>query len=286
MNKYYTSSENQGELYRDDYLQAMTICIAAIYEDSGIIGAADRALTYGDINFQNGKSKVYKLTDNAVELVAGNVSIHPTVYEALKKEIEKSGITNISDMASMFVNESSKYKIKMELAQIGQLIETPRSAAENIIAEEVKRITSNSIINPPKGQELLAIIAGIDESGTHIYQMINTRIDCKDMAGYACMGLNYISADNQIVSLNYERIDSKASVLWKVYQAKRSAEIASNIGKDTHMFIIDKAKGFRFVPKYVMDILKSNYDLHLEVINQSTKKIEDVLNEGIKTNDF
>jgi len=58
----------------------VTVCIAAIHDGNCILGAADRMLTAGDIQFQPEQSKIYPITTSIVAMISGDVSLHAEIY--------------------------------------------------------------------------------------------------------------------------------------------------------------------------------------------------------------
>ena len=62
----------------------MTVCIAAICNNSVIFGASDRMLTAGDIQFEPQLQKNYLLTSKIVIQVAGDASVQAEVVQLVR----------------------------------------------------------------------------------------------------------------------------------------------------------------------------------------------------------
>ncbi len=100
----------------------MTICIAAICQLEGnplVVGASDRMLTVGDTTeYEPPQHKVYRLTPQAVLMIAGDTSAQTTIGRSTHLEIEASGIVEIAEMANIFAKNFALHRRKEAEAAI------------------------------------------------------------------------------------------------------------------------------------------------------------------------
>lgn len=85
----------------------MTVCVAAIF-DSGILGASERMLTAGDIQFQPPQPKIWPITTSIVAIIAGDVSVHAEIFSEMQLVVynriqqEPDNWWAVKDVADMY----------------------------------------------------------------------------------------------------------------------------------------------------------------------------------------
>lgn len=62
----------------------MTVCVAAICDSKTILGASDRMLTAGNVQFQPPSSKIYPITASIAIMVAGDMSLQAEIVSDLQ----------------------------------------------------------------------------------------------------------------------------------------------------------------------------------------------------------
>ena len=67
----------------------MTVCIAAICRNGVVLGASDRMLTAGDVQFEPEREKIFPLTTSIVALTAGDASLQDELMSKLRVEIDR-----------------------------------------------------------------------------------------------------------------------------------------------------------------------------------------------------
>lgn len=65
----------------------MTVCIAAIFEERAVVGASDRLLTAGDVQFEPDMSKVKKLTNSILAMTAGDAWLQAEIIDHVKRAV-------------------------------------------------------------------------------------------------------------------------------------------------------------------------------------------------------
>ena len=68
----------------------MTICVALVCENGGtILGASDRMLTAGNVQFNPPASKTYAVTTSIAFMVAGDMSIQAEIIAEVREKISE-----------------------------------------------------------------------------------------------------------------------------------------------------------------------------------------------------
>lgn len=66
----------------------MTVCVAAIFEQTGILGACDRMITAGDVQFEPALPKIRYLTTSCVAMIAGDANLQADIFQGVKSEVD------------------------------------------------------------------------------------------------------------------------------------------------------------------------------------------------------
>jgi len=274
----------------------MTVCVAAICDNNThIIGASDRMLTAGDIEFQPPQTKIWGLTNSIVAMVAGDMTIQSEIYQKVfnividRIKIDPSNWWKVKDMAELYSNCYSELRFKRAEKEIlwplgldkDKFIKQQKEM-DTTLVQKIAKLLSNFEI---PGTE--TIIAGndeyIDKIMPHLYVIHNERVSCNDATGFACIGLGYWHANSQFMSSGHTRFSSGPRTLQITYQAKKKAEVAPGVGKETDMFIIGPELGsFRPIKEEVVFDLDKIYNNYLKKIKDVDKKTEKRLEEYLK----
>jgi hypothetical protein len=101
----------------------MTVCVAAICKSLGsafptILGASDRMLTAGDIEFEPDRSKIFPLTSSITIMLAGDsamqleVMLDVNAQVAARIKFDPKNWWNVRDVADLYVRYYNKAKLK------------------------------------------------------------------------------------------------------------------------------------------------------------------------------
>ncbi len=261
----------------------MTICIAAISDKSkSIIFASDRMVTanYPPIEFEHNKSKITKISNKCIMLSAGNALANDDIMWGLKNKI-KTDLEQIpiKQIAENLKNIYSDYRLKkaeeIYLKSRGITLDIFYKQGRNLLLPESYFQIERSIFTFNYNLEL--IIAGVDDSGAHIFGIRNPgTIDCYDSIGYHCIGTGSIHSLSSLILDSYDFNDGLELNIFKVYKSKRNAEVAPGVGKLTDMGYIkdNKIIGLK---EEIINELENLY-------NEYSKKSENINVEVLKNN--
>lgn len=257
----------------------MTVCIATIAA-GGVLGASDRMLTAGDVEFEPDTPKINPVTNSIVVMTAGDSALHAeilrdvhlTVTERIEKE--PKNWWRVRDIVGLYLRYYNSIKLKRAeshiLAPFGldqsSFIAKQQSMVERFVSEISEKLMRFQL---PLVQ---AIVAGVDMDGgpgiyPHIY-VIEASDDsgqahyaCYDTVGFAAIG---IGSRHALSVLMNARHDPTTTDLFKAvlltYMSKKQSEVAPGVGVGTDMFTIRPQLGsFIGVPPHILEKLEATY---------------------------
>ena len=106
-----------------------------------------------------------------------------------------------------------------------------------------------------------ALIVGKDLDGAHIFVVRDGQLSCEDAVGFAAIGMGSWHAESHLVSSGYAKTKPFPEMLYLAYAAKRRAEVAPGIGKETDIFTVGPDLGMStLIQPQVLTVLKGMYD--------------------------
>jgi 20S proteasome alpha/beta subunit len=261
----------------------VTICIAAICEVPNrgpvIIGASDRKVTAGDIQFEPETQKLYPFSDYIVALVAGDL--------AAQKEICDYTFYNrpqtVQETVRMYCQQIGCYNNRQAeqvvLAPLGMTMQNFLDNQRRMSPEFVNRV-ANEMARESAGIE--TIICGIDNVGTHLYSIDAAgRYFCNTAIGFAAIGDGANHAQSQFMFARYTPRWVLSRAMQLMYTAKKRAEVAPGVGLQTDLFFIADRGRANFYPplteglEQAYKILTEAQDRAVEESNQALEKFMD-----------
>ncbi len=271
----------------------MTICVAAICDEySRIIGASDRMLTAGDIQFQPQAEKLWTITNSIVCMVAGDLAVQTEIYQDVYREVGeriKSDPTHwqtVKSVGEIYV----KYYFALRSKRAEAAILAPLGLSKETYIDRQRDLSPG--LSSKIATELLnfsmpevgVIIAGRDELGLHLYVVENGEITCRDRVGFAAIGAGYWHANSQLMFAGHTAGTSGQRALTTVFAAKKRAEVAPGVGTATDMFMIGPNLGSYFtVDETIVENLGNLYRKYTEQSEALFTKHEGEVNEYIKS---
>jgi hypothetical protein len=231
----------------------VTVCVAAMAQYLGngiIVGASDRMVTSGDIEFEQEQRKIHPLTNAIHIMVAGDLGIQTDLLHEIEawkdnhlEQFPEIWI-KVKDVADEFHGSLVRWKrraacdaILTPLSLDYERLVSP-DISENLAMQLSKEIL-NFQISP-----IEAIVMGIDASGSHIYIVDNVSgVTCHDWTGFAAIGGGAWHANSQLMFAGHVKARDFAETIMLVYSAKRRAEVAPGVGEQTDMVVIGPRLG-------------------------------------------
>ncbi len=266
----------------------MTICLGAICQDyKTIVVAADRLITsyYPPIEFEHGTPKIENITNSFVALTAGSATEHTELFQMTKSRVFGKASPQVQDIINAvkdsFVGLRMKGAEEKYFKPKGLTIE---EYYKNIRLLPVELAITYDRILEKASLNIDILIAGIDSTGAHIYQISDPGIsDCFDAIGYGAIGSGYLHAAQNFIFNNYLPIYSLEGCLYVVYESKRVSEKSPGVGEATDMAIITK-NSTRTVDDKIMKVLCDLYTKKMNerkpILDEAEQALKEVLTEG------
>ena len=227
----------------------MTICIAAICDNNNAaVVATDRMVSanFLALEFEHPDAKIDELAKTCVGLSAGDALATTELWGGTKGRIQTFKSPSINAVAEFAKDQFVEIRQKRAEA----LVLKPRGIGFDDFYQQgiIQRLPPDLAMQLDNNIQrcevpVTAIIAGIDSTGAHIYGITDPGIaTCYDRLSYHAIGSGEIHALLHIIGANHQRTNSVNHTVFAVYEAKRHAELAQGVGKDTDMMVITKGK--------------------------------------------
>jgi hypothetical protein len=230
----------------------LTVCIAATSVDGSIFCAADRMVTVGDIEMESPVPKMHMITTSIIVMPSDDdAALHTEILSAATGAVSHqigaapTKWMPVSLVVSLYIKAFNDVKAKMaEQVFLSPLGLTQQSFLLHMATMEKSLVTriSEDLINY-KLPAMSVIIAGLDSSGSHIYEVHNGESGCFNTIGYAAIGAGARHARAHFMVSNQSHNTSIAESLWATYLAKKRAEVAPGVGETTDIAMLGPQLG-------------------------------------------
>ncbi len=260
----------------------MTVCVAAMAEKNTIVGASDRMLTAGDVEFEPDQYKIWQFSTAIVALVAGDSTLQSEILKRVDIDIKKrinddpNTWVSVKDVAATYckkyrelLREHAEADILSPLGlDVDKFLKRQgkmRPELVNAIAEKLTDYEFPSLLE--------TIFIGTDNDGplgdkgqkliyAQIYATEKVKLASLTTVGFAAIGSGKSHAESQFMFSGHSPRHSFSDTMLLTYAAKKRAEVAPGVGKTTDMVVIGPGLG---------SLLKVE-DAHLEKLDQIYQK--------------
>jgi len=261
--------------------QNMTVCIATVCENNSlVIAASDRMITIEipPIEFEHGIPKIEEISKTCVALTSGSALKYVDLFREVKEKLTRLTTPSIPEIVEKMTEcyiEQRKKKLEEELLKSrGFTLDSFYPNVRNLPPEI--GITIDAQIQN-YDHDLTILLAGTDEKGPHIYQIINPGTSANfDSIGYGAIGSGWHHAVYCFIANNYiNRVPTKEA-LYITYEAKKHAESAPGVGKATDICIIGE-KGIKILSENVIQELEKIYQEKMKLHTSRTETIQNLI---------
>ena len=236
----------------------MTICIAALCDDGkSCVVAADRMGVFGQgslLEFKQDDSahKIHKLNERTVLLHSGSVQDSAKIasgYRLLENDSDPS--TRLDEALAKLLREERDSQIRRSVGgdfDYEKLIAAITAAPTGPFRELWEQVRKMSL------GEMLLVAADTDGYSIHFHSSPNFTV--KSDLHYAAVGSGGIYARAALTIQQYTQKCDVASGLFRVYTAKRAAELVYGVGEPTDMALLTPC-GFTEIEQSTMDELEA-----------------------------
>jgi hypothetical protein len=245
----------------------VTVCVAAICESASILGASDRMLTSGDVQFEPRQTKIEPLTNSIAIMVAGDSAMQAEIIHNVRAVVwqrvaaDPKDWWNLRDVAELYQRFYNHARAKRSenavLAPLGLDTKEFLRRQREMEPQLVRELTSE-LLNY-RAPSASAIVTGIDPSGPHLYISSNGQLNCQDSVGFASIGAGHWHANSQLMFAGHTRSTSFPETLLSVYSAKKRAEVAPGVGNATDMFAVASIGSYLAIGDHVLERLEQIY---------------------------
>jgi 20S proteasome alpha/beta subunit len=218
-----------------------------------IIGASDRMITAGNIEYEPPRSKISRITTYTVALSSGDVPIQAEVLNRTCSQFgrvsaDNPDIYSVEEIADAYGRNLVDYKSQIIertiLRPIGFTWQTYRKGYPDETPSWFKKAIMR-VFQDIDLPETDTIIAGVDETGAHLFVIdANGYSSRLDSIGFASIGAGESHAKSQFMFERHTPSKSAEDTLFLTYLAKRRAEVAQGVGKETDLFYISLKEGY------------------------------------------
>jgi hypothetical protein len=243
----------------------MTICIAAMGQngnDEVIVFATDHMVTIGELGqFEHSILKWREIVPKTIAMLAGN----PIFFDDLTKlSSETLSFSEITREIHQNFKQKRKDIIKSEIYDIygvddgfirGALAAAIPNQHIAKILDQISQYNLQTQILLVGFESQQAQIAVVDESNIANFRVIN----------FNAIGSGMIQAINTLMFQKHGKNDDVLTTLYDVYKAKRNAEVAQGVGKETELLVLSQKTGCTRINDAQLNILCQIYKLELKM---------------------
>src|SRR5258708_5039477 len=219
----------------------MTVCIAGICnQGKTIVVAADRMVTAGppmNLEFEHDRSKVSKLTSSCAAMNAGDALLAHDILRSVRGGLQNE--PDVDAVVGLLVEaytRARQVRIEEQLRAIGLTLAT-------FLAEGLKQLGPlfpnmvQQVTQMNANVELL--VAGFTTQGDARVAFVHNpgAVRWFDPLGFHAVGSGGMHAAMALISLGHSISDPPERAVLNVYEAKRKAEVAPGLGRQTDVLV-------------------------------------------------
>jgi hypothetical protein len=222
----------------------MTVCIAAISgdgADSQIVVAADRMVTYpGFLEFEHRGSKIVELNEKALVMVAGDSLIGGRLAREAAGAVpgDPPAAADIAADLGMRYDATRRQQMEDQVLRSRGLTLADFYGRHGTLGQQGAMVIDQQLAMFNLNVELL--LAAVDQNGAHLHTVHNPGGGDRnhDAIAYAAIGSGAIHVLPAMTGFRHGPGAPHAETLVRVYAAKRQAEVAPGVGKDTEVAVV------------------------------------------------
>lgn len=272
----------------------MTICIACTCEQSSknpkngkIIAISDRMITVDALmlEFEHALPKLEEITQSSLVMLAGDALTPTDIIRDVKSHSRKEKVTDLRSLARLVAETLANHRKRLVeenvlrprgFVSFEDYYENATSVPSDLANTLDQEIVSFEDVHDIAGVDIL--LAGLDDTGPHIYLVSSPGTStCFDAIGYHAIGSGDSQAIATISSYGYVDAFSSNTALYVAYDAKRKAERAPGVGRETDIRIID-SRGIHEISRESATSLEKTYQ---DKVNSDSKWLETLPNFGL-----
>lgn len=252
----------------------MTVCVAALCRWNygtaaegdtrhAVIVMTDRMITAGDVQYEPPQTKHAHITPTIMLVIAGDYSLHSQAIKKTVQRFETSSSATPEQVAAFYGRAIQSIKLKeaedIFLAPLGLNSDSFLAQQKDMAPHFVSLLTDQ--MQAYRGEETDALIIGASDGVVDIYGVdAKGMVACRNDVGFAAIGSGSWHVKSRLMSVGYSNSSSFAAALSFVYAAKKAAEVAPGVGRNTDILLVFK-NGYE---KLRPDVANKLHELYAE----------------------
>jgi len=244
-----------------------------------VVVASDQMVTasFLALEFEHPGGKIEKISKTCVGLTAGDALAHTELFRACRGKIKVLQSPSMELIAQhvkeQFVELRSKRAEDFFLKPRGMTLSAfYQDGIMKQLPTELAMGLDNNIQNARFPLEI--ILAGVDESGAHIYGVNDPGVtNCYDRLFYHAIGSGAGHALLHIIGNNHHEGASIRETLYIVYEAKKKAELAQGVGAATEIGFVARA-GIRILSDGEQNLLE---DIYIKRMTPQLNEVQELI---------
>lgn len=257
----------------------MTICIAAIGKDDKgneiVVFATDHMVSNPQIgSFEKTIDKFKKINRNTVAMLSGD----PLIFEDLIQECRQKKCS-FDEMAKLIETNMNTLKDAIIQKQILDIFKINYDYIKDILKGTVNNAYIDNVLRTISKFNLgtLILLIGFKEGEAQISEISENRLVSLRDIEFGAIGTGAVQALNTLLFQRHSKNDPLTVTLYNVYKAKRNAEVAIGVGKETDILIL-KNEGIMEIPDEKIKILSDIYEDELK-FGKTNEKLNEVVKD-------
>ena len=253
----------------------MTICIAAIGKEANgevIVFATDHMVTLPTVGqFEMTVEKYKLITSNTIAMLSGETLLFNDVIEPCKNnctfdEMKTRIRTKMSEIKTNRIQKELLDTYKLTYANLQDLLKTPlQNPYAGNLFETISKYTLNTIV----------VLIGFKSHEAQITEITEAKNAEAREIGFDAIGTGGMQAVNTLMFQRHSKNNDVSTTVYNVYKAKRNAEVAVGVGKETDMLIL-RESGIEKIDEGKIKILSQIYEEELKY-GKSNEKLKNVV---------
>ena len=227
----------------------MTDAIAALCkldEQPLIIAAEGHMITAGDVEFEQPQPKMWRLSDHVIAMIYGDIAAQAEIASRTEMGVIRQGVQDVESIAALYASNVGDYTRRVAEAAVLEplgmgtesFLNRHQSIHPDLVSQLTRQLQEYAYDTGMQHRLGGAIIAGVDDFGGHIWQVEYGEQVKLDRIGFVAAGSGRRHAESEFMFGGYTPEWDFPDALSLIYSAKKRAEVAPGVGKQTDVVII------------------------------------------------
>jgi len=218
------------------------------------------------LEFEHALPKIEEITSSSLVMLAGDALAPTDVIRDVRSEARKEKVTEIRALANLIAQSLADHRKRLVtenvlrrrgLNSFDEYYERASALPSDLVSTLDTEIAAFEDIHELGDVEIL--LAGMDATGPHLYLISKPGTStCFDAIGYHAIGSGEQQAIATISSYGYVDAFNTNTASYIAYEAKRKAERAPGVGRETDIRLIN-SKGIHEISPAQMSRLEETY---------------------------